>query len=876
MLSIANVKAGRQAEHYYSAKDDYYTAKQGKAPSQWQGQLALELKLEGEVKREDFQAMLAGLLPDGTHIHHGGAGRRGGTDLTFSAPKSVSIQALAMGDARLIAAHERSVAVALKHAEILAATRDGETTGKLLIASWTHATSRELDPQLHTHNVVINLTKKANGDWRAINNRALYHNKMLLSTIYRAELAREVRALGYQIRRTGGKHGEFELGHITRAQIEVFSTRSKQIEASLEERGLDRQSATNKQLDRETLATRKPKRQVDRALLAERWREQAAALGVERDAQPITKAKTIAQAHLIDSPLQAVDYAIQHLVERSAVVRTDDVAKTAMSAGLGFVTFPQIQRDLARREREGETLQRQGELTTREMLRAERQILRIAKAGRQRTAPIASQHAVTTHLERTNLNEGQRRAVTLITTSRDRVVGVQGRAGTGKTTMLAEVKRIAEANSFRVLGLGPSGRAVQELTLAGVESQTIASFTLAQDKGIDDKTVLVMDEAGMVPTLSMRDVLRSAQRSNAKVVVIGDERQLKAVEAGRPFGQLYEHGAEFALMEEIQRQKEPRLLEAVRAASQGNILESIARMQPQTVEIADDGSRYRHIAQEFAALPVEQRKDTLVITGTNEARDALNQAIRTELGRGETGEPIQTLRRIDYTQAQIKLVRHYHRGMVVEALRDYPSLKIERGQRLQVEGRALDHVKLRHDDGNIVEWQPARHPRFIAYEERTIRVRPGERLQFTQGNRTLGYKNRELAEVKQIDPLRRELIVRRNNGAELRMALDAAHTIDYGYATTTHGSQGATVDRVLADLDTRTIATNDASYYVQISRARHEAKIYTNDKSKLPAAVLRHEEKSAALDLVRGASKVGSRVQEHEHSLRGLTGMQRD
>ncbi len=153
-------------------------------------------------------------------------------------------------------------------------------TGKLLIASYQHGTSRELDPHLHTHNVVINVTRKNDGSWRALNYRAYFENQKLITAIYRAELAREVRALGYEIRLTGKNHG-FELAHITPAQIRAFSKRATQIETSLEKRGLDRESATSKQLERETLATRRPKRNVDRTSLGEQWREKANELGIE-------------------------------------------------------------------------------------------------------------------------------------------------------------------------------------------------------------------------------------------------------------------------------------------------------------------------------------------------------------------------------------------------------------------------------------------------------------------------------------------------------------------------------------------------------------------------------------------------------------------
>lgn len=848
MLSIANVKSGAQPESYYSGGDDYYNSKKEKAPSQWRGELAQELGLEGPVRSDDVNPLMDGLLPDGTRIHHGGGKRRRGIDLTLNAPKSISIQALAVGDGRLIDAHERAVSVAMRHVETLAQTRDGEITGKLLIASYQHGTSRELDPHLHTHNVVMNLTRKQDGSWRAINAHAFFEKQKLITAIYRAELAREVRSLGYEIRLTGKNHG-FELAHITPEQIRAFSKRAAQIQASLEKRGLDRDDLTSKQLERETLATRRPKRNVNRTTLGEQWRAQSEELKISHEptAQIIQpKSRQVRER----TPLGAVDYAIEHLTERQAAVTENQVVQTALGAGMGYVTANEVFADLRNRERSGEILRDKGQLTTREMLQTEKQVLDVALAGRSETPSIATRTEVAARLKATTLNAGQRNAVELITTSRDRVVGVQGRAGTGKTFMLSEVKSVAEANGFKLMGLGPSGRAVQELTDAGVDARTIASFNIAQDKEIDAKTLILIDEAGMVPTKDMRSIFRAAEQVNAKVVVIGDEKQLKAVEAGRPFAQLYEHGIQFALMDEIQRQQDVTLREAVREASQGHIARSVTRMRPFVAEIMKDDLRYQTIAREFAEKSLVERRQTLVITGTNLARDAINREIRSALGRGDAGLGVQIVRRVDMTKAQAKLIRHYEPGMVVEASRAYAGLLAEKGERFHVDSVQRDVVRLRRDNGKLVDWTPARNPGFIAYEELTIKLDVGDRIQFTQGDKTMGYKSRELAEVTGLDRKDKVLRVKRSKGEELSLPLSRPLTIDYGYAATAHSSQGATVDRVMVDIDTKSRSTNDAAYYVEISRARFEAKIYTNDRTKLPEAVQRISEKTAALDVV--------------------------
>ena len=234
MLSISNVKEGSSVASYYEQSDDYYI--RGEAKGGWFGIGGEMLGLVGAVDAPVFTEALAGRLPGGTTIHRAAGGHRGGLDMTFSAPKSVSLMGIMLGDGRVMEAHTKAVLKTLKIAEGMTgcrATATGNTvhqvTGNLLGARFDHELSRACDPQLHSHCVVINATKRVDGQWRALDNEPLYRNKMLMGAAYRAELARELQSLGYQISVTHSD-GRFELAGWDVNVLREFSQRSRAIE----------------------------------------------------------------------------------------------------------------------------------------------------------------------------------------------------------------------------------------------------------------------------------------------------------------------------------------------------------------------------------------------------------------------------------------------------------------------------------------------------------------------------------------------------------------------------------------------------------------------------------------------------------------------
>ncbi|OEZ51828.1 MobF family relaxase [Duganella sp. HH105] len=847
MLSLSNVGNGQAGASYYEEADNYYTGDHG--PSAWWGAGAASLGLVGAVEPGQFAALLDGRLPSGDSLHHAASGRRGGTDATFSAPKSVSLQALVGGDRRIVEAHRLAVERALSYAETLVAcrvTEDGitrsERTGNLVVARFNHDLSRACDPQLHTHCVMINATRRPDGQWRAVDNQAIYRNKMLLGALYRAELARELQALGYGVRVTH-LDGRFELAHISERQVRAFSQRSAAIEAYLKTQGMERGEASAWDKKLVAVITRDKKTDVDRAVLRQDWRELSAAKGIDYSV-PAAVASLV-KADTLAVLMQAVD----HASERRSVFSREDIVQTALERGVGAATLGEIETTLDDAVLAG-LLIRDGErYTTPAAQQLERDILDIEGRGRALLGPLYQGERAGLAAPLASLSTGQRDAVLGILLTPNQVIGVQGRAGAGKTTLLNIAAEQAKACGYTVKGLAPGASAARELAGAGIDAETITAFSHRQAKKLDGRTLLIVDEAGMASTRQTHLILSEAAAAGCRVVLVGDTGQLQSVEAGKPFAQLQAAGMHTVAVNQIQRQKNRRLKHAVELAVDGQTAMAVNVLDKHITQIANAPERFERIAADYAALPETERAATRVIAGMRYARAEINRAIRSKLGLSGQGDDFILLDRKDHTAQQARSILGYEAGDLVLAETDYPSLGLKRGDIATVAERLERNILLERADGVRVAWQPALATKLTAYVPVQRSLTVGDLVRVTANDRTRGLVNGDMARVDSITQERQTLTLRFDDGRMVSLDGRRPLALDHGYCSTVHASQGQTCDRVLIEADTQSVTSNENTFYVAISRARHHAQIYTDDRDMLPLAMGRQHEHLAALDV---------------------------
>ena len=902
VASIGAVASPLQGANYYE-RDGYYAkdSAEHRMLSAWAGKGAEALGLEGPVDPDVFRSVLEGCVPDGTgrrlgrRTREGGIHHRPGRDLTFSAPKSVSLVALIGGDARVVDAHDRAVTRVLDWFERNAAeTRMKEPeTGRMVraggqkavIATFRHETSRNLDPALHTHSVIANMLLGADGKWRTMANERLYASKMLLGALYRSELAGDLMRLGYRVEKTHAD-GRFEIGGVSRETIEAFSSRRAEIEAAMENRGHGATAENQHLARRAALMTRARKREIDREALRGIWAKQASELGLDAKAlvasateralhvpgkERAREAGADRQANLINHPSrtdpakEAVEWALAHLSERDAVFAKTDLLAAALAHGPGAAAIGAVERVVEGLTREGRVhdapaLKGGGGLTTDVAVARERETIALMRAGAGRGKAAMCGWMVERYLRKGPLTDGQKRAVKLILSEKDRTVGVQGYAGVGKTRMLDRARTLAAKRGWCVLGLAPSASAVRTLEAeSGIKSETLQRF-LARNAGLAEgrltkgaarkmraafaKTVLVVDEGSLASTEQARDLFRIAGALRIpKLVLVGDARQLEAVDAGKPFAQLQAAGMKTAVMDEILRQRDPDLKAAVEAALAGEIGRAFQKLGDNVAEV-NPKNIAGAVAARWLKLSPDMRERTGVMSPGHELREAINAHIRERLVReGRIAGPALLTKRLvskGYTNAEKALAVNYAPGDVVAFHRSYKRLGVEKGEERRVLGvdRERETVRLEAPGGAIVDWKPARiggrRGGSEVYRPETIELRAGDRVRWTRNDKGLGLVNSATAEVSGVRNGRVTFTLEEGRRLTLTRGDPQLRHLDRAWASTVHAFQGRTVDNVIAAMEANhPHLTTAKAFYVEISRARDRAELVTDDAKAL-------------------------------------------
>ena len=918
VASIGAIASAAQGVSYYE-KDGYYAKDDAehREASAWAGKGAEALGLEGAVDPDTFRGVLEGKVPDGSGRALGRRGKDGsiehrpGRDVTLSAPKSVSLVGLVGGDARVVDAHDRAVAATLAWIESNAAeTRlKDPATGrmvreggqKMVAATFRHDTSRNLDPQLHTHAVIANMVQGEDGKWRSMANEKLYESKMLIGAIYRSELARGLSRLGYGIEKTHAD-GRFEIAGVPREVIDVFSTRRAEIEAGMAERGMGDPSDNPRLAERAALMSRAAKRDIDRDELGTHWQRQAADLGfdaaslaaeaelkgaerpgVEPEAGPGAQRghEGAARAGGIESlstegrggegpaaPTPAnrsVAWAVAHLSEREAVFARTDLLAAALAWNPGEVTVGEAEAAVAERVQDGSLHAARmpgmdGLLTTDKAVGEEKETIALMEAGRERTKAPMRARAVDKALRNGPLTEGQKAAVKLILASNDRVVGVQGYAGSGKTTMLNRARALLEKRGFEVRGLAPSASAARTLEgEAAIGSETLQRFLARyagvaagrmtakgerEMRGAFSKTVLVVDEGSLASTAQARDLLRIADALRIpRVVLVGDEKQLDAVDAGKPFAQLQAAGMQTAVMDQIMRQRDPELKAAVEASLAGDIARAFEKLGDNVAEVNPDNLAGAAAAR-WLALSPEERERTGLMAPSHALRERVNEIVRERLTRDDVvhGPALATERLVSrgYTNAEKALARNYMAGDVVGFHRPYKRLGVEKGDELRVArvDAGAGTVSLAGKDGGTVAWEPGRIAAKAGgvevYRVESMELRSGDRIRWTRNDAGLGLVNSQTAEVTAVVDGRVSFRLEDGRMLDMNAGDPQLRHVDRAWASTVHAFQGRTVDNVIAAIEANhPNLTNQKMLYVEISRARDRAELVTDDKAGL-------------------------------------------
>lgn len=826
-----------------------YLTQEGKVEMTWQGAGADRLGLAGSCQLAHFENLCAGLHPvsgEKLMVRDKGEHRRVCYFGQLSPPKDVSVLHLVGGDERIGRWWRDAVAETLKEMEALTATRvrrAGQNfdrrTGNMVAAVVTHDANRALDPQLHTHVCIMNLTyDETESRWKGVQPSGFYRHQGYLREVCYNKLATAMTAAGYELE--PGQRLGFAVKGVPPELREMFSKRRREILRQAAESGARSQD----ELQAIAVRSRAEKTKATAATLRAGWLTEAGAhLETLRAVVAGAQGRPAKLAPL--TPLDALRSAEAHVFERKSVVDDRLLLREALIAGRGQVALDALKRVLASRERSGELVRVDEEIASREGLESEREFTGWANTQLKRQAALGKVPRGST------LETDQAAAVRDVLGSTSGVVILQGDAGTGKTTCLKCVVAGIEQAGGRVFGCAPSSGAAdvlrRELTAdADTLQQLLANEAMQQaSKG----RVLIVDEAGLISVRQMRDLCRLAARNENRLLLVGDIKQHASIEAGDAIRCLQE----FALvpvfhLTEIRRQVDPAYRKAVARLARGDAFGAFNQFNRLGAvrEVSEGAGLWQEAAADYVRT-VQTGKSCLAISPVWAEIREFTSAVRAQLRLAGvlTGDEhfVATVESLKWTQEERRRVQNYRPGDVLTFHRTWGNLR--KFDAVAVVRQEDDQLILRDSDGRERRLDPRRASGFEVGTTNEISLAVGDRLLIRANVKPADLRNGDLVEVAGI-------------GHDGEIALKDGRILPawfreftHGYATTSHASQGKTVDRgLLLMADAGIAAGNLKQAYVSNSRFRESQMIYTSDKDAACDAMMRPADRKLALEMI--------------------------
>lgn len=775
MLSIQTLGTmTKEKVAYYTelAATGYYTEAEEPA-GQYFGKLASVLNLDKKtVTQDDLQELAKGFDTKGKAlIANAGEEHRMGMDLTFSAPKSVSVCfGLAGADLRVAiqAAHENAVKTALAYAEqhfiqVRQGFEDNKqrrivTTGNALFALFEHGSSRSNDPLLHTHALLLNFSQVANGEYRCLESPELFNHKKALGALYRCELAHQLEKLGFE---TEPDDEFFRLTATPDELCKLFSKRSNEIKELLDESGFGQANAKLKQ--NAALFTRQKKSHISRDTLYQNWSVEAEQVNQWKPEQSV-------KAHIEPRQIDKTAF-LESLTEKQSLFTYPDLLENVFihfqHSGLPSCEAEAFAKSILESDEIRQIHHPQAGLcyTTEHQYQLEMNFYKniTAYATQSGFAPkiVDTDNALATH----SLNEEQQVAFNQICRSYSNVALLNGAPGTGKSYLLKAVKAAYQASKYNVIGCALAASAAEELEKSsGINAQTIDSLLIELETGrklLNRNSVIIIDEAGMCGVKKLSKLYQFAQQSNSKLILVGDHNQLSPIESGLAFSNLI-NTLPVSFLNDIQRQKAKRDRDNVRLIEQGKSAKVLMDLKSRGLLTFDtDKIRCKFkLVDDWFKVSNGNFQNSLILASTK------------------------------YDVADLNLIAR---------------------------AKLLDAGLL-----SVVSVKMTNH------ENEELTIAEGERIMFRSNSRKLDVKNGSTGIVTAVSQHRRTrhlaLTVLLDNGKQVDVNTADYNAIEYGYAMSIHKSQGKTVDNSFVWLNERFL--NKELNYVQMSRARFDTRVY--------------------------------------------------